>query len=50
MNIDYLSQLPVDVFIQNITYLPFDSVINIYEYIAQFADDKTIMYFIRIEI
>ena len=29
MDIDYLSQLPVDVFIQQITYLPFDSVANI---------------------
>ncbi len=29
MDIDYLSQLPVDVFIQNITYLPFDDVISV---------------------
>ena len=29
MNIDYLSQLPVDVFIRNLTYLPFDDVINV---------------------
>ncbi len=29
MNIDYLSKLPVDVFIQNITYLPFDEVISV---------------------
>ena len=29
MNIDYLSQLPVDVFIKTITYLPFKDVINI---------------------
>ncbi len=29
MNIDYLSQLPIDIFIKNITYLPFDSVANI---------------------
>ncbi len=29
MNLDYLSQLPVDLFIQQITYLPFDSVTNI---------------------
>ena len=29
MNSDYLSQLPVDVFIKGITYLPFDNVITI---------------------
>ncbi len=29
MNIDQLSRLPVDVFIQQITYLPFDEVINV---------------------
>ena len=29
MNIDYLSQLPVDLFIQQITYLPFDDVISV---------------------
>ncbi len=29
MNIDYLSQLPVDLFIQNITYLPFDDVVSV---------------------
>ncbi len=29
MNADYLSQLPVDIFIQNITYLPFNEVINV---------------------
>nr|QBK91632.1 MAG: F-box-like family protein [Pithovirus LCPAC302] len=27
--IDYLSQLPIDIFIHNITYLPFSDVINI---------------------
>ncbi len=27
--IDYLSQLPIDIFIQNITYLPFSDVVNI---------------------
>ena len=26
---DYLSQLPVDIFIKNITYLPFDDVISV---------------------
>ena len=29
MNIDYLSQLPVDLFIKQITYLPFDDVISV---------------------
>ena len=29
MNIDHLSQLPVDVFIKEITYLPFDEVISV---------------------
>ncbi len=29
MSIDYLSQLPVDLFIQNITYLPFNEVISV---------------------
>ena len=29
MNIDYLSQLPVDVFIKNITYLPFGDVVSV---------------------
>ena len=29
MDIDYLSRLPVDLFIQQITYLPFDDVVNI---------------------
>ncbi len=29
MDIDYLSQLPIDMFIKNITYLPFDDVINV---------------------
>ncbi len=29
MDVDFLSRLPVDVFIQQITYLPFDSVANI---------------------
>ena len=29
MNIDYLSHVPVDVFIKQITYLPFDKVIDI---------------------
>ena len=29
MDVDYLSQLPVDVFIQNITYLPFNNVISV---------------------
>ncbi len=29
MNIDHLSQLPVDVFIKEITYLPFDDVISV---------------------
>ena len=27
--IDYLSRLPIDIFIQNITYLPFSDVVNI---------------------
>ncbi len=29
MNVDHLSQLPVDVFIKEITYLPFSDVINV---------------------
>ena len=29
MDIDYLSQLPVDLFIQNITYLPFDDIVSV---------------------
>ncbi len=29
MNVDYLSQLPVDLFIQQMTYLPFDDVISV---------------------
>ena len=29
MNVDYLSRLPVDIFIKEITYLPFDNVITI---------------------
>ena len=29
MDIDYLSRLPVDLFIQQITYLPFDDVISV---------------------
>ncbi len=29
MNIDHLSQLPVDLFIKEITYLPFDEVISV---------------------
>ena len=29
MNIDYLSQLPIDMFIKNITYLPFDEIVNV---------------------
>ncbi len=29
MDIDYLSQLPIDMFIKNITYLPFDDVMSL---------------------
>ncbi len=29
MNVAYLSQLPIDMFIKNITYLPFDDVISV---------------------
>ncbi len=29
MNIDYLSQLPIDLFIEEITYLPFNEVISV---------------------
>ena len=29
MDIDYLSKMPIDLFIQQVTYLPFKDVINL---------------------